>query len=333
MELLSREPRQDINKIFMRAHEIKDARNDYTADLRRISMLPSQEMYFADGVGRINKMPVSDWALSQVCSKLGIPGAYIAKCYDDVAAGELAAENINYWMMRTASDASRTPRAMIRTYQGMVDGFLSTRYTPFDSDQILDVMGCEMGSALTDDYCLKGSYISDERLHLRLVESNAIVPDDDLFGAIFIDSSDVGRRMLTITYGIWKQVCTNGLIVCKAGGALFVQRHINITAEEFAVGLQQALSCIPSIRQKAIEMIAAAKGKQVDFSDVNALAETIRHQIVIDRKTAENVINLALTRYGTSQWGLINAITEQAQEYSLDERIRLEQAAGALLSA
>lgn len=329
MEFLTKGPKQSLNTVIESAAKIHAARCDSIEPLGCIEVLPSKTMCLP-ALGK--SMPVSDWALSQVCGKLGLPSLYIDRCFSR-NAGVLGSANINYWIRRRAQEAERPPQVFVRTHDGTVDGFLSTRYTPFDSDRILDVLSCEMGKTLERDYTLRGSYISDERLHLRFVENGKIFPGDDLFGAVFIDSSDVGRKMLSISYGIWKQVCTNGLIICQGGGTLFMQRHISITAEEFADGLRKAVASIPEIRQQAIDAIAAAKGSKVNFSDVDKLAEMIRKRIDVDRKTADNVIRLAMTRYDTSKWGLVNAITEQAQAFTLDERIRLERAAGQLLAA
>ena len=45
----------------------------------------------------------------------------------------------------------------------------------------------------------------------------------------------------------------------------------------------------------------------------------------------DTVIKLMNNRYGMTKWGLINGITEVAQDYTLDRREELEAAAGNIL--
>mgnify|MGYP007070346797 CR=1 FL=1 len=52
----------------------------------------------------------------------------------------------------------------------------------------------------------------------------------------FLDSSDVGRNILIIRFGIYKLVCTNGLVIGRADGILYRQKHIGVKADEFEVG-------------------------------------------------------------------------------------------------
>lgn len=39
-----------------------------------------------------------------------------------------------------------------------------------------------------------------------------------------------------------------------------------------------------------------------------------------------------MNKYGTHDWGVINSLTEVAQDYTLERRIALERIAGDLLS-
>ena len=43
------------------------------------------------------------------------------------------------------------------------------------------------------------------------------------------------------------------------------------------------------------------------------------------------VIELSNNKYGFSDWGVVNSITEVAQDYTLERRIELEKIAGSML--
>ena len=48
---------------------------------------------------------------------------------------------------------------------------------------------------------------------------------------------------------------------------------------------------------------------------------------------AKKVIELVRNKYGNSKWGYVNALTEVAQDYTLERRLDIENRAGAILVA
>ena len=58
-----------------------------------------------------------------------------------------------------------------------------------------------------------------------------------------------------------------------------------------------------------------------------------RYQVNLSEEARDNIITLANERYGRTAWGIINGITERAQEYTLDTRLNFEAWAGHLLQA
>jgi hypothetical protein len=59
----------------------------------------------------------------------------------------------------------------------------------------------------------------------------------------------------------------------------------------------------------------------------------IRNTVKSRKQSATKVIDLMKTKYGGSQWGLINGLTEVAQDYTLERRLDIERIAGNLLVA
>ena len=53
----------------------------------------------------------------------------------------------------------------------------------------------------------------------------------------------------------------------------------------------------------------------------------------LSEENANKVIYLMKDRYDMSRWGLINGITEVAQDFTLERRLELERMAGNLLVA
>ncbi len=278
-------------------------------------------------------MPTSDWALSQLSQKLGIPTGYPSKCIE-AGFAPLAAQNVNTWLAaQQPGKRKKSVDYLVRQYKDGIDAIVTKNYTCFDSPAILNTID----SALDiKDWQPVGSYISDERLHVRLIQDKMLnVDGEDLFPGICIDSSDVGRTSFNVTFFIWKRVCTNGMCISKVGGQLYHQRHMGITPIEVHRELCSNLKMIPTLIQRSEDIIKASRKKTVDIKDEHAfqkLLADIRRQAAMSEDEAKAVIQLAQEKYDMSLWGIGNAMTLKAQDYELDRRIVIENAAGKIIA-
>lgn len=321
-----------LEKLMFRADEIAGMSADYT-----VKKANSQTVRFNDVAGltyipdgeTMRRSELSRYALGQLGSKIGVPARYLEKC---VSSGriDLAQENVNSWLEDFNKDL------FIREYDGRIRGILSSKYSVCDSHEILEVVDDAVDLS---KYKVKGSFLNEERLHVRLVSREMLPIDgEDLFAGLFIDSSDVGRNILTVKFGIYKQVCTNGLVIARAGGTLFEQKHIGITSEEFHSGLVKSLSNVDLLTENAVEWVRRAQHKDNHWSavseyedDINEFVAYIRQQTSLSEDSSRKVISLMQTKYEDTRWGLINSITEVAQDFTLERRLELERVAGDLL--
>jgi hypothetical protein len=188
---------------------------------------------------------------------------------------------------------------------------------------------------------VKSYYMSPERFHLRMTETQMLpIAGEDLFAGIQYDSSDVGRHLVLSRFFIYKRVCTNGLCIAKGSGILFEQKHIGITREDFAAGFKESLDKFSTLREHAVELISDSihdtnKYAVHTFTEeqLNSFLSSVRARTVISEDDGEKLVQLMQDKYGESRWGLINSLTEIAQEYTLERRIAIENAAGSLLVA
>lgn len=288
----------------------------------------------------------SAYAFSQFCSKLGVPAQYLLKCMKE-GYTELAESNLNTWV----DDYSGS--LFMREYGNTVRGVLSARYSPFDTPQILDVVhDTTRGMGLK----VKGYFMNEERFHARLIQSDTMnIDGEDLFGGIQIDSSDVGRSALTVNFFIYKQICTNGLCVSRGKGNLFTQKHINICTDDFREELSASIKLLPELVAEYESTIKRARisnslvtvgsndissliaGELDKIEDRNKLVQELidrlRAKTKLTDEGAEKVLRVATDKYNYSDWGIVNAITEVAQDYTLERRIELEKIAANILRA
>ena len=323
-----------LNRLIEKAHEIESRSNDYMvrhASSHNIRFNERAGITFISEDQYIRDFPISRYALGQLGSKIGVPVRYLDKCIQSGRI-DLAQDNVNSWLEDYNKDL------FIREFSGGIRGVLSNKYSVCDSHEILEAVDDAVDLS---KYKVKGSFLNEERLHVRLIGKEMLPVDgEDLFAGLFLDSSDVGRNILTVKFGIYKQVCTNGLVIARAGGTLFEQKHIGITAEEFHEGLVKSLQNVDLLTENAVEWVRRAKHRDNHWSavseyedDINEFVAYIRQQTNLSDDSAHKVIDLMQTKYEDNRWGLINGITEVAQDFTLERRLELERIAGNLLVA
>jgi len=268
------------------------------------------------------KLQMSDHAFSQLCAKLGVPVRYMRKCLDEGEVG-LVSDNVNAWLEKFDKPL------FVRAYEDRVRGILSDKFSVLDTPDVLDVLS----DTLQNDYRVKGMFMNEERFHARLLQNEMMnIAGEDLFAGLQVDTSDVGRSILIIKFMVYKQVCTNGLTISKGSGILFEQKHIGITADDFRKGLKDSLDRVPDLVAGVTSAIEESKkGKFTQEMVTNAINH-MREQLTMTEDAGNKIINLMDERYGRSRWGLINGITEVAQQFTLERRIELEKYAGNLLN-
>lgn len=321
-----------------RANEVQNFCYDTVVknvSLRNLAMDFDKEFkisYLSDSGVIHNSM--SDFAFGQICTKLGIPAKYMQMCTKH-GYPELALDNFNTWIDDFGKDL------LIRAYEGKVRGVLSSKYSVFDTPDILDVVD-ETTRGL--DLKVKSYFLNEERFHARLIQQEKMnINGEDLFAGIQIDSSDVGRSTLAVNFFIFKQVCTNGLCISKGKANLFTQKHISICSDDFREELKSSLKCLPQLIEDYSHIIQRCATQYSIFGSKYAATQEDRDRLLEDfvqkikAKTklsdegVDKVVDLAENRYGLSDWGVVNSITEVAQDYTLERRIELEKIAGSML--
>lgn len=323
-----------LNNIILRAEEIQRKCEDIIVPAAAIKMT-DEEKVLIDG----QPFEISDWALNQFGNKFGNCGGYLLQCREENASA-LTAYNANYWLNRRveaeremAEKGRKVPRTMIRGYGDRIRAVVSDRYAVCDAPTVLNSL---VDFLPEKQWNILGSYLTEERMHLRFVSNEKMkVANDTVFPAVFVDSSDVGRCALDVQFGFYRLVCTNGLVV-PAIHMKYHQRHIGISIPKFVAKLEESIALMPAMIEDAEDMIQIASEKVINLNDeeeVEAIVKELRARGKLSKADAENVVKYSAIRYPHTRWGLVNGMTEYAQQKTLEERILMEQAAGFMLAA
>lgn len=330
----------NLDEVTSRVVEIADDCADYSApsfsDSRVSFEKNSFVLNYRDNLGRIHNSPLTPYSLGQLCGIVGVPVQYAEKC---AATGqdwatELILSNLNEWISRNKRENS-----LIREYNDTVRGILTDKYTIFDAPDVMRGVTDGFGGR-EDEFSVEGYTVNPERLHIRIVKKTPVPGiNEDLYAGLIINSSDVGRGAITIGYFLFKQVCTNGLIVRKAVGSSYRQVHLGSIAQ-IAAAVTNTVSGIRLYEEAIGEFIR--KGRRINVAQALTEPESMAYETLFRRvkamtglptKAVEQVFDTARVAYEPTIWGIVNGITDVAQSFSLDRRLALEEYAGRLLVA
>jgi urease gamma subunit len=322
---------QPIGDIIVRAREIQKGCRDFVVPSNGVSfgvknsavpMMQFAKHDLREGNTVMNALDIGDHAFSQMCSKIGVPVRFMKKCMKDQHP-ELVADSIDTYLKE-----QKDKTMFVRANGDRVRGILSEKYSVLDAPDILESIQEVIPTAK-----VKSFFLTDERLHMRIIGDMLDIPEEDLFWGLQVDSSDVGRSTLKVQFMIYKQICTNGMCVSKGDASIFTQKHIGITKQEFITDFRQGLSAIPDLVAMSIKAITDSKN-QMPKKEVNNLLAKALETLKVDKKSKldEKMMQL-IPKYGQSRWGVINALTEISQEFTLERRLEFEALAGKMLIA
>lgn len=314
-----------LTSLWEEAKKIQEQCTDFLVENPNIHMwyTPTLKLFFRPSRPDSERqvMMLNNYAFSQLCTKLGIPVRYMKKCLNEGHV-QLVAENINTWF-----EEYKTP-LFVRAYKNRVRGILTDKFSPFDTPEIIDILQDTLGN----NYRVKGFYLNEERFHVRLVQHNMLnIPGEDLFAGIQVDSSDVGRSILIVRFMIFKQVCINGLTVSRGSGILFRQRHVGISPDEFRREFKENLTVLPDLIAEVSTAIEESRKDIFTQERIDEALSRLKDHLDASEDMQKKVVDLMTEKYTKTRWGLINSLTEVAQQYTLERRLDIEKYAGDLL--
>lgn len=265
---------------------------------------------------------VTSWAVHQMCDRLGIQEHYILRCPPD-----LQANNLNYWLGK-----SQGPW-LIRYRDRVILGVLSVQYTPYGHLELLKAVSEGLsGSSVS----LRFKHISDELLYITLglddftIEAG-IVPGggaDAFVPTLYILNSEVGQRRVTLSVGVWRRVCDNGLMGVVTYG--LEQYHRGIDPGEIGEKISLALASATTGAAGVTGLISSARDTTLPGEPDDIVRDIIRsHRLP---SSMRDVVMAAFEREpDKTVFGMVQAFAYAARVLPAPQRLGLEQVAGELL--
>lgn len=335
------------------------SRKDYLAHQGKLDATVVDGEIAIDGING-QPFPLTDFAFKQVTDHLGIPAKYADRMKAEQP--QLLVDNINTWLHADSED-----KRMVRTLDGRVRAFLSSKYRPLDNYELAQTV---LPALLEQRAEIMSSELTETRMFIKAIlpglseplpeglqygagHENIRVGDRGrVVSAIVISNSDVGAGTLRIEPSVFSTWCTNLAVMVAAAmkkyhvGRAFdadedfsiyrdETRRLNDAAFWAKVKDVTATAFNPDTFKAAISLMKDASARKIE-GDLVKITELVVEEFNLPTVT-QNGILTALARGGDlSQLGLSNAVTYVANDpdgtLSYEAATQLERVGGQILA-
>jgi hypothetical protein len=279
---------------------------------------PARMVALAGGSDR--SLELSDHALGQILSRLGIPSSYFQKCPSNLKWAQA-----NYWVQHGLGDK----QSLLRVVQGdRVRAALSESYAPMDDADIVpmvaDVLADEDAKVTLDQ--------SDTHTHMRIVfprSTTAVKVGDLVQSGIHISNSEVGMRAVTIDALAYRLICTNGAVTSDYASRTSM-RHMG-NPNRLKDYIRQAIADARDGAQQLIQQFKAAVDHKL--SEPEKLIEAHAKDNGLSKDQLQAILMSFGAERDNSLFSAVQAFTDTAKRAgTFEARYQLEKVGTALLS-
>lgn len=330
---------------------IQESKKDFIVPTSKLAMNEKAEIVFANG--QEHNFKLTNWSAGQVASYADVPKAYFDRLREQNPA--LLSQNVNHGLgIAAASRPDGKPDGrLVRTLDGKVRGFLSSRYRMLDAHDLLETT---LPVLLDNKFEVISSEVTDRRLYLKTTSpkiAGEVKTGDVVQYGVVISTSDVGAGSLRIEPFVTRLVCMNGMIressFKKAHlGTNRLEREVQELMSDKTKQLNDAAffatvrdyllgTMNPENLEREINRFREAAGMEITNFDLEQVVELSMEKVGVKGETIKKGILNALASgnegAGLTKWGLANSFTRAAQmdELDYDTATELERAGGLIL--
>lgn len=302
---------------------------DVDCEAHKVSLTDDFNFQFVDKQGREHNEDITDFAFQELCTRVGVPAQYVKKCYN-AGKKDLALSNFRSWagefdgglkLMRLPDEDDSNKR--------IVRAVTSEKFKPWESYKVLSNLKRTVNM---DRWVITDSHLSADKMVLRFIDKRSPIYEDrnsKLFVGVCVRTSDVGKGSLSMKMFVYRQACTNGMVLSKGDATLYKQAHSgsNMTeskVDDFIRGMLRAEK-YGGTYAKAIENCVHESMNSTMFE---LWLEKTKNELKLSKKATESLGAIIDNNYDRNVWGIINGVTELSHEFTLDRRLEMENWAG-----
>ena len=324
------------------------SKRDFLADTRTLAMSvnPSTEGLHNEPILTVgsSQLAIRPTAHGQIGTHAGIPKAYYDKMLAE--APNLLASNVNHWLQATPE------KRMVRTLDGAVRGFLSSRYRAMDNfDLLQSVLPVLQGRNVE----FKSCEVTEKHLYLKVIfpELRTEVPGSRQVGDIIeaglsIRNSEIGFSSFAVEPFFHRLVCTNGMISNYAQRKYHVGKRLDsenaveeilrdetrdVRDRAFWMQIQDVVASAINrdVLNAHVTKFAEAAKIKIEADPV-AVIEMARKQFQLTEGQGSDILKHLIEGGDLSKWGLANAVTRTAEDQlDYEDATGLERLGGKII--
>lgn len=335
--MLETTSKTDLQNLLEESREHDTHKTDYKQDAKSFSFDNDANMAIPENMmGALNvqypPMPQTDWALRQICQKLGksvfggqktLPFDYIKAMRPNLRA---------YVLNHHVSNSDNLGTWLVRAYDTEVRAVLSDRYAPISNTELLEMLNQIAESSNAPHSVTKSSSVRPDDLNIKIIWKNIVKPKPDKGGndnwgvGVYIGNGEIGNRKLRVRPLIQRHSCQNSIIGNSDLSSLEIT-HIGNPRAKLNLLKSVMVEALPFAAQLLEDMIAADDKELPEISKVlYILSKQYNWSQDIYSKT------LIGTEGNQSIAGVVNGITYAAQSITNpNDRVDMEELGGAIL--
>lgn len=335
---------KSIENLYGELIRQREARMDLIANTRSLSVSTENGIstlsIFTDK--DIYNFKVTDIAHRQIADRLGIPFKYYERMMNEYP--KLLDENINSWLK------FKSEKRMLRTLDGKLRAFLSSRYRRLDNlelvDHILPVI------AQMKNCSIASCDITETHLYLKVINKSmkAEITEGDIVQAGFVVSnSEIGLGALKVEPLVYRLVCKNGMISKDyAHKKYHTGRNVEDTDNAYELYSDETLKADDKAYfMKVQDIISAAVDETKFMLTVDKMrqaksiktgdnpvetVEVLGDKYLLNKNERASVLRHFIMDGNFSQFGLVNAVTRTSQDVEdYNRATELERIGGTIL--
>ena len=343
-----------------------NAKADYLAPVKLLDVstngstkLVMREVEDAEG-DEVAPMAMNAIAHGQMAGYLGIPKAFYDTLQGNVATlrdpndpTQPLYDTVVNGLLRSRSEDTR----LVRTLYGDVRGFLSDRYRQMDNLEILVRLLPVIQQLPAVNWDESSLQVTDQKMYLQLVDTSKPVTvkgghsrmDDVLQRGVVISNSEVGLGSFSVQPLVWRQVCSNGLVIAEyaarkfhvggrnTGDAGITWQSDTQKARNEVTILEMRDLMITAMSDEFLNRIAAraeeAAGIKIKGTQVEHTIKNVTERFRLSQDEGKAAQGHLIESGDLNLWGLVNSITRTAQDVeSYDRSVELQAIGGNLLA-
>ena len=311
----------NLKQMIDRSEEYDTHKADQVERVDAVRFVPSGIALPDSLFGGAVEYGFTDWALGQVCNKLGPPPThYIKQC-----PGWLRAANFEHWR-KDLIEQDAEKKWLVRSYDNDCRALLSNEYSTLANTSMLK-WADEYTSTLNGGPTHVRPYLDADTMHLKMIfrtQDFGNGKGEWGFG-IYLGNGEIGNRRVRALPLIQRHSCDNSIIITE-GGTTIVHRF---KSEHFIeASVKQGI--LEGLRMSVEQIDAVWKAAVDEIEDLDKVLAKLCKQKGWDDDTKNRI--LMGTEGESTVLGAINGISYAAHQQDDPElAVDMETFAGSIL--